>query len=316
MTDTKKEKAGVAVILPCYKSREHILKVIAEIGEEVSHILVVDDACPLQTGKYVEQNCSDPRLVVLFHDENRGVGGAVKTGYRYVLDNRIDYAVKIDSDGQMSPALIPDFLEPLVERRADYTKGNRFFRSGDLAQMPIHRVIGNAGLSFLNKIASGYWKIFDPTNGYTAISHRALQELQLQYIDDRYFFESDMLYHLSLNRCVVRDIPMTALYGDEKSGLSAGRNMLPFFFKMIRNSIKRIIYRYYLRDFSIASLELFLGLILTLSGSSWGLWKWYQGTVTGIPATGGQVMLAALPIIVGVQMLVSFLNYDIVSEPR
>ena len=306
----------ISVILPAYKTKGHILSVISLIGNEVQHIIVVDDACPLKTGLFVEDNCSDPRVKVLFNQRNMGVGGAMVTGYKYAIAHDYDIAIKIDSDGQMNPSLIPDFLRPLIKNGIDYVKGNRFFRFGDLSGMPIHRIIGNACLSFLNKFASGYWHIFDPTNGYTAVKVSSLKKIDLDKIDKRYFFESDMLYHLGLSRAVVKDIPMVAVYADEVSGLSAWKNLFPFIWKNFRNSIKRIIYQYYLRDFSVASLELLLGLCLTFGGVTIGIWRWIDGLYLNVSATGGQVMLAALPIIIGVQFLISFLNFDIMNEPK
>ncbi len=306
----------IVVILPTFKTGETILSVIEKIGDDVDKIVVVDDCCPMKTGLFVQENCRDPRVEVLFHKKNSGVGGAMITGYKYAIDNGYDIAVKMDSDGQMDPALLPEFILPFQQNNIDYVKGNRFLRPGDLSMMPVHRIIGNAWLSFLNKFASGYWRIFDPSNGYTAIKVTMLQKFNIEQLDNRYFFESDMLYHLGMNRGVVMDIPMKGIYADEVSGLSAWKNFFPFLAKMIRNAAKRILYQYYLRDFSIASLELLIGLSCTSYGVLSGLLRWYESVQTNVPATGGQVMFAALPIIVGVQCLIAFLNFDIVNEPR
>jgi glycosyltransferase involved in cell wall biosynthesis len=226
----------VAVIIPCYKVTAHIEGVIEGIGPEVEAIYCVDDACPDGSGRLIEKTISDKRLRVLYHDENVGVGGAMLTGYRQALEDGYDILVKVDGDGQMDPALIPQFIYPIEVGDADYTKGNRFFDLENVQGMPLIRLIGNSGLSFLTKLSSGYWNIFDPTNGYTAM-HRSVGELIVQRkIDKRFFFETDMLLNLYLMRAVVQDVPMAAVYGDEKSNLQVGRLALPFFIKNIRKA--------------------------------------------------------------------------------
>ncbi len=309
-------KLKIVVVLPAFKTKKTILSVIEKIGGDVSKIVVVDDCCPENTGNFVRKNCLDPRVEVLFNEENLGVGGAMIVGYEYAIEHNYDIAVKIDSDGQMDPSLLPEFILPFYQENIDYVKGNRFLRPGDLAMMPFHRIIGNAWLSFLNKFASGYWRIFDPTNGYTAIRVAVLKKINFDKLENRYFFESDMLYHLGMNRAVVVDVPIKGLYADEVSGLSAWKNFLPFLVKMIRNTLKRVFYQYFLRDFSVASLELLVGLVCIFSGVLFGVLRWYESVQLNIPATGGQVMLSALPIIIGVQCLIAFLNFDILNEPR
>lgn len=199
----------VAVVLPCYKSKKQVLDVIARIGQEAFLIVAVDDCCPMGTGTHIEQNCSDPRVVIVRNEVNRGVGGAVIRGYREALGRGADIVVKIDSDGQMDPAHLPRIVHPVAQGLADYTKGNRFFNIEDLKTMPAIRVFGNAGLSFLTKLSSGYWSVFDPTNGYTAIHRAALEMLPLDKIDNRFFFESDMLFRLYIAGAVVLDVPIS-----------------------------------------------------------------------------------------------------------
>ena len=213
----------VAVVIPCYRVSLQILDVVAAIGPEVDAIFVVDDACPEQSGHRVEDECAEPRVRVLRHAENRGVGGAMVTGYRAALAGGHDIVVKIDGDGQMNPALIPAFARPLAAGAADYAKGNRFFWLEGLVGMPRLRLLGNATLSFVAKAATGYWDVMDPTNGYTAIHRAALEALPLDKLDRGYFFESDMLFRLYTVRAVVRDIPMRARYANETSSLSLRR---------------------------------------------------------------------------------------------
>jgi len=294
----------------------HIFEVLAAIGPEVARIYVVDDACPEESGKRVESTCSDPRVTVLFHAQNQGVGGAVITGYRQALADGMDVVVKIDGDGQMDPALLPCFALPILEGQADYTKGNRFHNPEGVVKMPLVRLLGNAGLSFVAKFSAGYWDVFDPTNGYTAIHARVLEELPLDKISKRYFFESDMLFRLNIHRAVVLDIPMRAVYGDERSNLQIARVAPEIFVKNLRNLGKRIVYNYFLRDTSAASFELLVGGGLALFGVIYGAVAWSRSVAIGVPASSGTVMLAALPTILGVQLLLAFIAHDVASVPR
>lgn len=310
----KREK-NIAVVLPTYKTRDHILDVIARIGAEVSTIYVVDDACPERTGEYVKSRCQDDRVMLIKHSENLGVGGAVMTGYTAAILNGCDIIVKIDSDGQMDPALLPQFVAPILDGEADYTKGNRFFDIESVKTMPKIRLFGNTVLSFMCKLSSGYWSTFDPTNGYTAIHSNVASRLPFDKISKRYFFESDILFRLNTIRAVVVDIPMEAKYGDEVSNLKISKIVGEFFVKHITNFSKRLFYNYYLRDMSLASIELPIGLSLMVFGVLKGLfsWAWYSDLGQVTPA--GTVMLSALPVLVGLQLVLAFFAFDISSAP-
>lgn len=310
------ERKSVAVVIPCYRVRKHILEVIGAIGADVQTIYVVDDACPQQTGDYVGQECRDPRVRVLAHEVNRGVGGAMITGYLQAVRDGVDVVVKLDGDGQMDPGQIPTLIKPIVNGMADYTKGNRFYYLEGVQQMPLLRLIGNAALSFIAKFSTGYWDIFDPTNGFTAVHAKVLELLPLEKVDQRYFFESDMLFRLNTIRAVVMDVPLPARYADEESNLKIFQSIPEFAFKHTRNSLKRIFYNYYLRDFSVMSLELLLGSIALFLGASFGSFAWLKSVRTGIVATSGTVMLAALPLLVGIQLLLSFLAADSGNVPK
>lgn len=306
----------VGVVVPSYKVKAHILDVLARIGPECQVIYVVDDACPDGSGAFVKDNCRDPRVKVVFNPVNTGVGGAVMRGYREAAQDACDVVVKIDGDGQMAPELLPQFIAPIIDGYADYTKGNRFFDLSEIAQMPKMRIFGNAVLSFMSKFSSGYWDVFDPTNGYTAIHGRVIEHLPMDKISNRYFFESDMLFRLNTLRCVVLDVPMDAVYGEETSNLKIKSVIGDFLVKHMRNYGKRIFYNYFLRGLSAASLELVLGLMLFIVGVGFGLSNWYISSMAHVATAPGTVMLAALPVLVGFQMLISFLTYDIQSVPR
>ncbi|QCU72410.1 glycosyltransferase family 2 protein [Luteimonas yindakuii] len=304
----------VAVVIPSYRVTRHVLDVIARIGKECQLIFVVDDACPDGSGQYVLNHCKDPRVRVVRNPKNLGVGGAVMTGYRAALAEGAEILVKIDGDGQMPPELLGRFIRPILDGQADYTKGNRFYDLSMVRSMPKIRLLGNAGLSFMSKASSGYWDIFDPTNGYTAIHARVAAHLPYGRISERYFFESDLLFRLNTLRAVVIDIPMVARYRDEVSNLRISRILGDFLFGHLRNFGKRLFYNYFLRDMSAASMQLLFGLLLVAGGVGYGAFKWL--IQDGAPATAGTVMLAALPIILGLQMLLAFLMWDMQSVPR
>lgn len=308
--------ASIAVVVPCYRARRHVLDVVEKVPAQVARIYVVDDACPEHTGQHVQAHCSDPRVHVLFNVSNLGVGGAVMTGYAQALADGMDVVVKMDGDDQMDAAALPQLVAPILRGEADYTKGNRFYDLAQIGRMPRLRILGNALLSFLNKISSGYWDVFDPTNGYTAIHTRVLAQLPLAKLSRRYFFESDMLFRLNIMRALVVDVPMDSRYGTETSNLRVSRVLFDFGFKHLRNTCKRIFYNYFLRDLSLASVELMLGALFVCSGTLMGLWFWGQSASTGVTASAGSVMLVALQIIMGLQLLLGFLAYDIAAVPR
>jgi dolichol-phosphate mannosyltransferase len=315
-TETMNKATHIAVVIPSYKVRNHILDVIATIGSEVSRIYVVDDCCPDGSGAFVEENCGDARVRVIRNEANQGVGGAVMTGYAAAIADEMDVIIKIDGDGQMDPRLIPLFSTPIIDGYADYTKGNRFFDLEEIHEMPWIRLFGNATLSFMTKLSSGYWDLFDPTNGYTAIHRDVARRLPLKKISRRYFFETDMLFRLNTLRAVVVDVPMSAKYGDEESNLRISRIVGEFFFKHARNFSKRIFYNYYLRDMSLASIELPLGILLFVFGLLFGGYHWLASLSSGVPTSAGTVMLAGMPVIVGLQFILAFLAYDISSTPK
>jgi glycosyltransferase involved in cell wall biosynthesis len=306
----------IAVVIPSYRVIAHIADVIAKIPGMVWRIYVVDDACPDGSGAFVAANINDQRVRIIYHTQNLGVGGAVMTGYHAAIADAADVIVKVDGDGQMDPSLIPDFVEPILSGDADYTKGNRFYDLEEIRLMPLARVFGNAVLSLMTKLSSGYWNLFDPTNGYTAIHANTAKRLPFDKISRRYFFETDMLFRLNTLHAVVTDIPMDAKYGAEISNLKISRIAGDFLFKHVRNFLKRIFYNYYLRDLSLASIELPVGLIMLFFGISFGGYHWLKSAQLGIPTAAGTVMLAAMPMLMGLQLVLAFIGYDIASVPR
>lgn len=306
----------VAVVIPSYRVKAHVLGVIARLGPEVTQIYVVDDACPDGSGEFVELHCHDARVKVLRHAENQGVGGAVKTGYQQALRDGAEVVVKVDGDGQMDPQLLPHFIQPILDGQADYTKGNRFYNLEHIRRMPGLRLVGNAVLSLASKLSTGYWNVFDVTNGYTATHAKVLQRLPLDKISNRYFFETDMLFRLNTIRAVTVDIPMDAIYGDESSNLKINQILLEFGTKHLKNFAKRIFYNYFLRDMTVASLELVFGACLLFFGLIFGAVHWIASVASGVTTSSGTVMLAALPALVGLQLLLAFISFDVANVPR
>src|SRR5215469_14875327 len=296
----------IAVVIPCYKVKAKVAGVIADIGPEVAWIICVDDACPEGSGEFIKARVRDPRVSVIRLERNQGVGGATCAGYRAALEKRAEVVVKLDGDGQMDPKLIPALVKPLLAGAADYAKGNRFYNVEDVAAMPLLRLLGNAFLSFASKFSSGYWLLLDPANGYTAVHGKVLALLPLAKLSPRWFFESDMLFRLNTFGAVIADVPMRAVYADEQSNMQVLAVIPEFAWKHLRNYLKRIFYNYFLRGFSIASIELVGGLALFGFGVYYGTVKWEASMEHQALASAGTVMLAALPVILGFQLLLSF----------
>jgi glycosyltransferase involved in cell wall biosynthesis len=316
VTPRSQQGPRIGVVIPSYRVKSHIKDVISGIGKEVSRIYVVDDACPETSGEFVKAEVKDKRVSVIFHQENQGVGGAVITGYKAAMADGMEVVVKLDGDGQMNPGLIPAIARPVLEGSADYSKGNRFDSLENLFGMPKIRIFGNAVLSIWSKVSSGYWTVTDPTNGFTAIHKKALEAINLDKVRKSYFFESDMLFRLSIANCVVADVPMTAVYGQEKSNLRISKVLFEFPWRHSINFLKRIFYRYYLREWSVGSFELPLGVLLITFGTWFGLSSYLAASAAGLATTAGQVTGSAVSLILGVQLLLSFLSYDVQSEPR
>ena len=305
----------ITVVIPSYKVAKHIIDVINDMPMFINHIIVVDDKCPQNSGNIAETS-NDKRVVVCYHEINQGVGGAVVTGYKKALELNSDIVIKVDGDGQMDVAYMQKLIQPIVDEKADYTKGNRFTDFKALRQMPKIRLFGNSGLSFLVKASSGYWNMMDPTNGYTAINKHALEELDLDNLAKRYFFESDMLINLNIENAVVSDVDIPAKYGDEESSLSITKTLFGFPPKLFKGLCKRIFLKYFIYDFNMLSLYLILGLPMVLFGMGWGIGKWIEAIITNVETSTGTVMLSVLPIILGTQFLLQAIQIDMSNVPK
>jgi glycosyltransferase involved in cell wall biosynthesis len=307
------ELAEVTVVLPAFRSAGSIRAVVAAIPASVRHVVVVDDASPDEMAR-VLATIDDPRLIVIRHAENRGVGGAMKTGFAKALELGSGVVVKLDSDGQMDPGLIPRLVAPILAG-ADVAKGNRFTDLRRVRSMPIVRRIGNLGLSFLVKLASGYWSLFDPCNGFVALRGSLLRSLEFDRIADRYFFEISLLCEVHLRRAVVRDVPIPVVYGEETSSLSPTRSLLEFLPRLLHRTVRRIGHGYFLRDFNVVSVFLTTGVPLLAFGLAWSGWHWYLSWASGIYASTGTVIVGTLSIILGFQLLLQAIVLDVQNEP-
>lgn len=307
----------ISVVIPCYNVANHIEDVIMNLPEDISWIIAVNDHSADETESILLRlQQENKKIVYINHEVNQGVGGSMITGYKRSMELNSDITIKIDGDGQMVASYIPELIRPIKEDKADFTKGNRFRDLNALKQMPITRRFGNLGLSFLIKAASGYWNIFDPTNGFTAVRNETLKNINFKKIHNRYFFETSMLIELYYSNAVVQDIPMKARYGDEVSGLSRTKTLFEFPPKLLIALIRRIILKYFLFDFNIASLYIFFGFILFMTGAIYGIANFikYQHIGTGAPT--GTVVIPTLLITLGFQLLLSAVSFDIGNYPK
>jgi dolichol-phosphate mannosyltransferase len=315
-TPTDFHKHSIVAVMPCYRVEREIQSVLQEVPSYIKHIVVVDDASPDSTRDLVTASAKiDARILLMRHPANLGVGGAMITGYKKALELGAQVVVKIDGDGQMDVDHLPVLLKPLIEGRADYTKGNRFRDFKSLQQMPFVRRVGNMGLAFLAKAATGYWNMFDPTNGFNAIRSEVLAQLPLDKIDHSYYFETSMLANLYLIGAVVKDVPMPARYKGEVSSLLIHRILFEFPQKLFATFLRRLVLKNFIYDFSMASIYLLTGLPLLIFGLFFGIYKWIQYASIGIPAPTGTVMLPTLSVLLSIQLLLSAIEIDLRSVP-
>ncbi len=312
----KSRKSTVlGVVIPCYNVADHIYGVVHSIPDDIDHIVLVNDRSIDNTSQVIKELISnDKRVICCEHSHNQGVGGAMITGFKLALDLGCEYIFKLDGDGQMDPKYLPKLLEPLVSGKYQFSKGNRFNDFKALKKMPFPRRFGNLFLSFMIKAASGYWSVFDPTNGFFCIKRETLERLSLARIEKRYFFESSLLIELFYTGARIYDVPIPAIYGEEKSNLSEAHSLWTFPFKILKATIRRIILRYFIYDFNIFSIYLVIGAPLLIFGILFGLIKWIQFGSADVPAPTGTVMIATLSVILGVQLLLSVIQYDITSK--
>jgi dolichol-phosphate mannosyltransferase len=307
----------IAAVIPAFNVGKAIGEVLREIPDQITAIVVVDDGSTDDTAAVVEGSAKlDQRIHLIRHQHNCGVGAAMATGYRKSLELEAAIVVKIDGDGQMPVALVPRLVQPLLTGEADYAKGNRFRDLAAIREMPALRRLGNLVLSFLAKAATGYWNCFDPANGFVAIRADVLSQLPLHKIDPGYFFEISILSQLYLLGAVVQEQPTPARYRGEPSSLSIPRVLGAFPSRLVSSLIRRLWLKNFVFDFSLESLHLLAGLPLLLAGVLYGGYNWLWYSTRELTAPTGTVVLSALAIMLGFQLLLSAIALDLQSVPR
>lgn len=301
----------IGVAIPAYQVCDQLAEVVGAVPEYVDHIVIVNDASADGTADVAATLSQNPRVQVVTHQVNGGVGAAVMTGFHELMQRGCQILVKLDGDGQMDPTLIGRLVDPLIDGWADYAKGNRLSARADIVGMPTTRLAGSVILTFLTKIASGYWQTLDPQNGFVAVTGDAFERLDGRLIDKRYFFENSMLIALNMISARCMDIRMAAAYGDERSNMSIWRILCAFPPRLVRGFVRRVLGRYLLMDFSPVFPLLTIGTLMLVAGAAWGSYQWWLSVVTGHIATTGTVMLAVLPLFSGLQMVLQALVLDI-----
>jgi dolichol-phosphate mannosyltransferase len=306
-------EARVFCIIPAYRARNTVLDVIRQALTHVEVVVVVDDACPQQSGALVrEAYRGSDRVFVIDRERNGGVGAAVKTGISFAVEQDADIVVKVDADGQMDCSFIPVMRRFFVRDPAlACIKGNRFFDATVLQYMPKNRLFGNAVLSLMAKCASGYWNVIDPTNGYLAFNMHILRLLPWQSFADSYFFELSVLCELGLRRLPILELEMPTIYTSAPSSLSISRVMLEFPPRLLRRIMRRVAVQYFVFDINLASVYLAVGSLLLLFGVVFGGYEWVESSVTHIARPIGTVMLAAVPFLMGFQLFLNALMHDV-----
>ncbi|MBW1644860.1 MAG: glycosyltransferase family 2 protein [Deltaproteobacteria bacterium] len=302
---------SVAVVIPAYNEKLLIGKVVRSIPDFVDHIVVVDDCSTDETVATVEALMKDePRLVLLIHENNQGVGGAIATGYKWARDHQVDVTAVMAADFQMDPDDLPRIVGPVCRGEYDYTKGNRLFRGESWDMIPKYRYIGNSFLSLFTKIASGYWHIADSQSGYTAISLAALQRLDLDDIYPRYGMPNDLLIKLNIAHFRVKDVSIRPIYNvGERSGIKVRKVMFTIPALLFKGFWRRMFEKYVIRDFHPLLFFYLMGMALTPSGLLFGLYLLLV-RLAGHSVAPTSALFAAFLFITGLQSLFFAMWFD------
>ena len=303
----------VCCVIPAFRAADTIVPTVTAALHYAQTVVVVDDACPEECGSVAQEYFrGNPRVRVVFRERNGGVGAAVKTGIAAAIESGEDVVVKLDADGQMDPAFIASIKTAFASHpELVCVKGNRFFDSDILRFMPRTRLFGNAVLSLWVKFASGYWNTIDPTNGYVSFNTRLLRMLHWEAFADSYFFEMSVLCELGLKRLPILELEMPTIYTAAPSSLSIAKVMLEFPPRLMRMFFRRVLLQYFLFDINLGSLYILVGTLLCLFGVVFGGWQWAIGLQTHTGRPTGTVMLAVLPFLMGFQLLLNALMYDV-----
>jgi glycosyltransferase involved in cell wall biosynthesis len=305
----------IVAVIPTYRAAKTIRRVVDRALSVVDAVVVVDDCCPEHSSALLEAN---PRIQIIIHDRNRGVGGAMKTGIKQALAQGADYIVKIDADDQMDTRFVPQMIDILEQcAEVDLIKGNRFADPATLRTMPVARLLGNAGLTLMIKFSSGYWTIVDPTNGFIALRAETIRDIDLSVLADRYFFEADLLCMFGLRRRVIAELEMPAIYhGESSSSLSIPRVLFSFPPKLFARFLRRLLINYLVVEVNVGSLCGLIGLPLLVFAMIFGAEEWAVSVSSGITRPTGTIILALLLFMIGFQLSLQALLYDVQFSTR
>ena len=301
----------IGIVIPYYNDLKHIHTVIKKIPDFIDVTIIVDDKSSDSLPAFKSE-----KIKIIKNIKNLGVGGATIAGFKKILEFNPFVVVKMDADDQMDPGYLPDLLDPIIDGKSEYSKGNRFFDLEALKRMPFIRRIGNLGLSFLTKIATGYWNNFDPSNGYFAIKASYLKKINLVLLHKRFFFETSLIAELYFHDVRIKDVPMRAIYKGEKSSLKVWKEFFRYPLKLSKIFIKRILLKYFIYDFNMASLYIVIGGPLFLFGTVYGLYIWISNAIKNVLTSTGTIMLVALAVILGFQLILQAIQIDMERSPK
>ncbi len=310
-----KNKENTGIVIPYFNAKDHIVSVVKKAVEYSSHIVIVND-CSLDKLP-VKELSGFSNVTIIKTQKNIGVGGATKLGFEFLEKiKQVRVIVKLDADDQMDTSFIPELVKPIFNNRADFVKGNRFRDYKALNKMPKLRRFGNLFLSFLSKVATGYWHCFDFNNGFFAISTKSLKQINKLSLANNYFFETSLIGELYFQRAGIKEIAMPAIYGDEKSNMSLVRMPFLFSINLFKKFIKRILKAYFIYDFNIGTIYLLFGLPMFIGGIIYGAYKWWYFLNNNLLAPLGTIMISSLLIILGFQLVLQAIQFDIMNTPK
>ncbi|QYZ79819.1 glycosyltransferase family 2 protein [Methanofollis formosanus] len=305
----------VAVVVPAYNEENLIKETLDGIPDYVEKVYAINDGSADRTGAIIDAYAHhDPRIVPIHHDPNRGPGAAIVSGYSRALDDDMDIVATMDGDGQMDPRYLHKFLDPIVDGKCDFTLGNRLISPEYRGTMSKWRFFGNAMLTLLTKIASGYWSMMDPQNGYTAISHRALERIDFEDMYPRYGYLNDRLVRLNLYGFRIKNIPHPAKYGNEKSTIKYGRYIVRVSNLLLRDFLWRLKMKYVVFSFHPLVFFYSFGSVLSMIGLLGGGITLWEKMVWGYPVLFVHGTLSMLVFMMGVMFLSFAMLFDMTQE--
>ena len=300
----------IGVVIPCFQGGKVTKTIINEALDYADKVVLIDDACPFGTGKSISEVVKSEKLKVLFNSINKGVGYSTKKGFGWLIKEGCDLIIKIDADGQLDPKDIYPMCSPILEGKCEATKGNRFGNIENAMLIPKIRLFGILILSFITKLSTGYWDLFDPTNGYICFKQEILANINMDKIDNRYFFETDLLFRCSLNNVKITNVNVDIKYLPNISTLNPITQAPIFLIKHVKRVIKRIVYQYFIFDFNPGSIELILSFATGVLAVFIGLNSLLKSRIHQIPMSSGNSSLFTIACILAIQLFISFIYYD------